>query len=71
MTDGRDGNGRRVKDDIAVAVGRIETDVAHIKTGMEKLVTRDEFEPVRKVVYGAVALILFAVLLGVIGLVVL
>ncbi len=69
MTDDRrDGNGRRGEDDLAVTVGVIANDVAHIKTGMDKLVTREEFEPVRKVVYGAVGLILVTVMAGVVGL---
>ena len=69
--DKRDGNGRRTTDDVAVAVGIIQTDVGHIKDGMDKLVTKDEFYPVRNVVYGMVVLILVAVMGGLMALVVL
>ncbi len=63
----RNGNGRRGRDDLAVTVGVIANDVTHIKTSMDKLVTREEFDPVRKIVYGAVGLILFAVMAGLVG----
>ncbi len=65
------GNGRRAADDVAVAVGSIQTDIGHIKDGMDKLVTKDEFYPVRNVVYGMVVLILVAVMGGLMALVVL
>ncbi len=71
MSDQRDGNGRRDTDDVAVKIGIIQTDVGHIKDGMDNLVTKDQFNPVRNVVYGMVVLILVAVMGGLMALVVL
>ena len=71
MSDQRDGNGRREADDVAVKIGIIQTDVGHIKDGMDNLVTKDQFNPVRNVVYGMVVLILVAVMGGLMALVVL
>ena len=71
VADQRNGNGRRDTDDLAVTVAVIATSVAHIEDGMGKLVTKDEFNPVRNVVYGMVVLILVAVMGGLMALVVL
>ncbi len=71
MSDNRDGNGRRKADDVAVKIGIIQTDVSHIKDGMDNLVTKDQFNPVRNVVYGMVVLILVSVMGGLMALVVL
>lgn len=55
---------------IATTVKNIEKDVDEIKTKLEKnYVTREEFEPVKKIVYGLVALILIAVVGAMIALV--
>ena len=67
----RAGNGRREADDIAVTVSIIDTKVTHIQEGMGNLVTKDQFNPVRNVVYGMVVLILVAVMGGLMALVIL
>ena len=71
MSDNREGNGRREADGVAVKIGIIQTDVSHIKDVMDNLVTKDQFNPVRNVVYGMVVLILVAVMGGLMALVVL
>jgi len=52
-------------------VDRIETDVKGITTKLDAdYVTQDQFEPVKKIVYGMVATILLAVVGAVVALVV-
>lgn len=49
----------------------IKEDVTEIKLKLEKdYVTREEFEPIKKVVYGLIGLILVAVVSALIGLVI-
>lgn len=56
----------------------LQQDVAYIKTAVEKIdtkvsshyVSRDEFEPIKKIVYGLVGLILVAVVGALVSLVV-
>ena len=49
----------------------IKEDVTEIKLKLEKdYVTREEFEPIKKVVYGLIGLILVAVVSAIIGLVI-
>lgn len=56
---------------IANDISYIKRDVADIKTNVEHgYVTKDEFEPVRKLVYGLVGIILVAVVGALVGLVV-
>lgn len=57
---------------IANDISRIKTDITEIKERLdEKYVTKDEFEPVKKLVYGIVGLILTAVIGALLGLVIL
>ena len=52
-------------------IGYIKRDVADIKTTVQNsYVTKDEFEPIQKIVYGLVGLVLIAVAGGLISLVV-
>lgn len=46
--------------DNAVHIARIQTRLDHIDRQLTALVTRVEFDPVRRIVYGLVALILIA-----------
>lgn len=56
---------------IATTVKNIEKDVDEIKTKLdENYITKSEFEPVKRVVYGLVALILSAVVIAVVALVI-
>lgn len=56
---------------IANDVGYIKAEVQNIQRQLEvQYVTRAEFEPVKKVVYGLVALVLTAVIGALVGLVV-
>ena len=61
-------------DELREAIGEIRSDLGYLKRGIDRLeaqsVTRVEFEPVKKVVYGTVATILLAVLVAVIAAVV-
>lgn len=61
------------KSDIAVIkeqVSTIKGDVRDIKDRMEKdYVTQDQFEPIKRLVYGTVTLVLSAVVLGVLALI--
>jgi len=58
-------------DVIATKIDYIQRDVAEIKEKLEKdYVTRDEFDPVKKIVYGMVGLVLVAVVSALIALVV-
>ena len=70
MTDRRNGDPRRGTDDVAVTLAVVANDVKHIKSNMDKLVTRNEFEPVRNIVYGLAGLILVGVVAGLLALVV-
>ena len=70
MTDRRNSDPRRGTEDLAVTMAVVANDVAHIKPGMDKLVTRSEFEPVRNIVYGLAGLILVGVVAGLLALVV-
>lgn len=64
--------------DVAVAIVEIQTkmtymqsDLKEIKVSLrEKYVTKTEYEPVKKIVYGMISLVLTAVLGAVLGLVV-
>lgn len=64
----------KINIDLAVIlnkVGYIEKEVTDIKTKLEKeYVTQDQFEPVKKIVYGMVGTILLAVIGAVITLVI-
>lgn len=56
---------------IANDIQYIKTDVGEIKEKMEKnYVTREEFDPIKKIVYGIVSVILLAVIGAVIKLVI-
>lgn len=51
-------------------IAYIKDEVKDIKQKLEgQYVTQDEFEPIKKIVYGLVTLILTAVVMGLIGLV--
>jgi hypothetical protein len=64
----------RLSENLAVATEKIDTikiDVNDIKTKLEReYVTQDQFDPVKKIVYGLVSLILVAVVGALIALVV-
>ena len=56
---------------MAQDINYIKTEVAEIKASLEaKYVTQMEFDPIRKVVYGMVSLILVGVIGALIGLVI-
>lgn len=58
-------------DVIANDISYIKRDVIEIKTRMENnYVTREEFEPIKKIVYGLVSLILVTVVVAVLALVI-
>ena len=40
------------------AVTRIDTNLANLNRRVDSFVTREEFEPIKRLVYGAVALVL-------------
>lgn len=65
-------NGDSLETKIAVIANNIDylkSEVIEIKTMIGKnFVTRDEFEPVKKIVYGLVTLILVAVVGGIMAL---
>ena len=51
-------------------IAHIKADVTEIKTRLDnKVVTYESFEPIRKLVYGLVGLMLASVVLGILGLV--
>ena len=52
------------------AVTRIDTNLANLNRRVEGFVTRDEFEPIKRLVYGAVALVLIGFMGGLVALVV-
>lgn len=59
-------------DVIANEMKHISEDVAEIKSTLRgSYVSKDEFEPIKKIVYGLVTLILVAVVGGLMGLVIL
>ena len=59
-------------DVIANEMQHISDDVAEIKTTLRgSYVSKDEFEPIKKIVYGLVTLILVSVVGGIMGLVIL
>lgn len=58
-------------DVIANDIKHMSDDVAEIKSTLRgSYVTKDEFEPIKKIVYGLVTLILVAVVGGLMGLVI-
>ena len=67
---------KKNKDEINLAV--MQTDIAYIKISVTALsnkiddhyVTKDEFDPIKKLVYGLVSLILIAVVGAIVALVV-
>ena len=70
------GNDSNTRDDVKLAV--IQNDLTYIKEKLNAVdnkvssnyVSKDEFEPVRKIVYGLVALILVAVVGALVALVI-
>ena len=68
----RKNNGKVELAVMANDVRRIKTDVIEIKQRLDsKYVTKEEFDPVKKLVYGIVALILTAVMGALLGMVIL
>ena len=68
----RKNNGKVELAVMANDVRRIKTDVIEIKQRLDsKYVTKEEFDPVKKLVYGIVALILTAVVGALLGMVIL
>lgn len=67
-------NTNQLTTDVAVILSKveyIEADVKSVKTKLEDdYVTQDQFEPVKKVVYGLVSIILVAVVVALVALVV-
>lgn len=67
---------KKTKDEINLAV--MQTDIAYIKLSVNNLsekiddhyVTKDEFDPIKKLVYGVVGLILTAVVGALVALVI-
>lgn len=51
-------------------IARIDERTKHIQKMLEKLVTKDEFAPVKKIVYGSLSLVITGVILGLLSLVV-
>ncbi len=70
VTERRNGNGRRDTDQLSIDMAEVKADVKHIVAGMSNLVTKDEFNPVRNIVYGLVGLTMTAVLVGLLALVI-
>ena len=52
-------------------VGRMEDDLKNVNTKLEsKYVTQDQFEPIKKLVYGMVSIVLVAVVGAIVALVI-
>lgn len=56
----RNGNGRRGEDDMNRQLGVIAETVKHIDRRLDGFVTKHEFEPVKKIAYGLVSLLMGA-----------
>lgn len=56
--------------DTEAKIARIDERTQHIQKMLEKLVTKDEFAPVKRIVYGSVTLVITGVILGLLALVV-
>lgn len=67
-------NNNQYKTDLAVIAEKVSTikdDVKEIKDKLEKdYITKEEFDPVKKIVYGLVSLILIAVVGALVALVI-
>ena len=56
--------------DTEAQIARIDERTKNMQKMLEKLVTKDEFAPVKKIVYGSVTLVITGVVLGLLALVV-
>ena len=69
MSEGRDTEQQLLRD-IDRKVTRLETLMENVRSDQGNYVSKDEFRPVKLIVYGAVALILSSVAGGIIALVI-
>lgn len=71
-------NAGKQNDNMAVALAVIQADIGYIRVDIDEIkalvkdtyVTKEEFDPVKKIVYGLVSAILLAVVVALIALVV-